>query len=124
MKKIIAILVVTLAFGFSANAQQKKAATKPAATKTVSAAQATEDIKQLALKDVAALGEVVKLSNTQKDDFLGLFEYKHRHYADNLSAERRAGVAQTIEAKIKASLSPDDISKLEAKPGLMKKLVN
>lgn len=119
MKKIITILVVMLAFGFSANAQKKEA--KPA---TQAVAQQKEDIKQLAMKDVEALGKVIKFTGTQKDDFLGLFEYKHRELANNLSADRKASLSKVIEAKIKASLSPEELAKLEKNPAVLKKLTN
>ena len=119
MKKIIAILVVMLAFGLNANAQQKSV---KAAQTAMPDAQKQENAKQAALKDIASLEQVITFTGTRKEEFTKLFEHKHRMYMQDLSAERKAVVARSIEQKIKASLSPEDIQKIEAEPGLMKKL--
>jgi hypothetical protein len=119
MKKIIALFVVMLAFGLNANAQQKKAVKTAAkeTTKELTVAEAAQS-------DVDALtGIVTNLNKTQKQDFYNLFEYKHRTMREDLSAERKAVVSQSIEAKIKASLDPADIQKLENNPAVMRKLI-
>lgn len=124
MKKIIALFVVMLAFGLNANAQQKKAAVaKPAVKQELSSEQKVE---QASKSDLNALTAVVTgLNQTQKDDFYNLFSYKNKMLLDtNLSDERKAVIAQTIEAKLKASLQPEDIQKLEGKPEVMRKLTH
>ena len=120
MKKIFTLLVVMLAFGFSANAQEKSV--RPV-QRTALTAEKQESIKQAAIKDADALARVVSFTGTtKKDDYVRLFETKHRMYAQDLSDERKAQVAQSIEMKLKASLTADEIQKIETTPGLMKRL--
>lgn len=112
-----------LAFGFSANAQQKKAAAQPAAKKEAASAESKEKtFSELAAKDVIALGEVIEYTGTQERDFKGLFEYKYRMLSDNLSEERKSVLAQSIEMKIRATLSADQNEKLSKRPDLINKL--
>lgn len=118
MKKIIALFVVMLAFGLNANAQQKKAP-KAAAKETTKEVS----VEQAAQSDLDALTAIItNLDATKKRDLYNLFEYKHRTMKD-LSAERKAAVSQSIEAKLKASFEPADIQKLENNPAVMRKLI-
>lgn len=118
MKKIIALFVVMLAFGLNANAQQKKAvATKPAANQEALSKKAT--ISEAAVKDVNTLSEFVKLSADQKVKFKGLFEQKHLDYAQNLSDERKAVLADYVEAQINSYLEPAQVAKVEGNAQLM-----
>lgn len=118
MKKIVALFVFMLGFGFTATAQQTAA--KPAKTVTAQSSFASD-----AKKDVAALDKVVALSAQQKQSFQGLFEYKHRELAQVAgSEERKAIVAQTIEAKVRATLTQDQMAKLDAQPEVLKKVTH
>ncbi|MCR5863244.1 hypothetical protein LRS05_14435 [Flavobacterium sp. J372] len=119
MKKIIALFVVMLAFGLNANAQQKKApkAAAKETTKELTVAEAAQS-------DLDALTAIItNLDKTKKQDLYNLFEYKHRTMREGLSAERKAAVSQSIEAKLKASFEPADIQKLENNPAVMRKLI-
>ena len=123
MKKIIALFVLMLGLSFTANAQQKNQ------VKQANATEASSDIrtaaKQAAVKDVAALTEVIALDDTNKQNFMGLFEYKHLTLMQQeLSAERKAILADVIEAKIKATLTPDQNEKLAKSPALVQKLTH
>lgn len=122
MKKIIALFVITLGLSFTASAQQKKAAVKPAAQATATAT----DFKAAAGKDVAALNKVVTLSDTDKQNFQGLFEYKHHELNQPvaLSEERKSILSQSIEAKLRATLSADQMAKLDNNPELLKTLTH
>lgn len=122
MKKIIAIVVITLALGFSANAQQKDALTQ----KRELAAQNEESAKVAALKDIDMLAEVIELSNEQKEMFKPLFTHKHKTLLDhpNFSDERRSVLAENIERKLKSGLNPDQVAKLDQNPTLLKKLTH
>lgn len=117
MKKIIAIFVIMLAFGVNANAQQKAKTTTKAPS-----AQTQDDVKAAATKDVEALNKVITFEGTQKNDFQGLFENKHNNLKENLSDERKAILSNSIEAKLKATLTPAQFEKVAATPGLLKKL--
>jgi len=125
MKKIIAMFVVMLACGMTANAQKmqtKKGKTPRQAEQVEPAKQ--QSYNEAAAKDVASLGAVVKFEGTQKEDFLRLFEYKHRMKADNMSDERKAVLSKSIEAKINATLTPDQNAKLAKNPKLIATLSN
>jgi len=124
MKKIIALFAIMLACGFSANAQQK-----PASPATEAARQKAIEVKaaadKAAIKDVTMMGEFIKLTDAQKNNFKGLFSFKHNQLmAQPLSNERKAVLSEQIEMKIKASLTPDQVTQLNNNPELLKKLTN
>ena len=118
MKKIIALFVIMLAFGLNANAQQK------APSKQITEKQ--DAISVAARKDVKALGDVVKFEGTKEQDFFGLFKKKHSELTQNgeLSKERKDVLAQVIEAKITATLTPEQNKKLSSNPALLQKLTH
>jgi len=120
MKKIIALFVLMLGLGFTANAQQKSA--KPVtATNTGTAKEAA--IQQAATNDAKALNDFIPLTDSEMQSFKGLFEYKHRSLSDtNLSADRKKSIAETVEAKINATLSPEQVTKLGQNQKLLKQL--
>ena len=110
-----------LAFGYTANAQQRKA-TAPVQKQT-SVDEAA--VKTAAAKDVKALGEFIQLTSDQKTAFQGLFEHKHRILAEKgLSQERKDILAEQIKMKIEATVSPDQVGKLDKNPKLMNKLTH
>jgi len=118
MKKIVALVVMMLGFGFTAAAQT---AAKPA--KAAVAAQSS--FAEPAKKDVAALDKVVGLSAQEKQSFQGLFEYKYRELEQvSKSEDRKAIISQTIEAKVRATLTPEKMAKLEAKPEVLKQITH
>lgn len=122
MKKIIALLVVTLAFSLTASAQQKK----KTATKSVVKKEVAKELtpEEAAKNDLAKLTSIITgLTEEQKQDFYNLFESKHKEFS-GLSDERKAGMAPNIEAKLKASLEPADIRKLENNPAILKQLTH
>lgn len=120
MKKIIALFVIMVGFSFTAQAQQKKVA-KATAQSTVTDA----GVQKAAAADVKALDAYIPLNAAEKQSFTGLFEYKHQNIKDGqMSAERIDVFAQTIEAKIKATLTPENLTKLEGNPKLLKQLTH
>jgi uncharacterized protein YdeI (BOF family) len=122
MKKIITLFIIMLAFGYTANAQQKKAVAPVAATQNQ---QNNDDAATKAAADIAALDELVKLTPDQKVTFKGLFEHKHRNLAiPNFSQERKDILAEQIDMKIKATVTPEQLAKLEKNPRLMKRLIH
>lgn len=109
MKNLLGALVLFLAFTVNASAQEtfKKV-----------------DEKVEAKTNLAALSEVVPVQGTLSEDLFRLFEYKHRNLNENLSTDRKAELARIIEMKLRATLSADQMQKIESKPGLLKKLTN
>ena len=104
MKKIIALLTLFFAF-------------------TVNVAAQDANANQLAKADVALLGKTVKLTAQDETNFTALFAKKHEVLATpNLSEERRKIVVKSIDAKLRATLSADNMAKIDANPELLKKL--
>lgn len=124
MKKIIAIIVIVLAFSVNANAQQKTATPQKVEKKAVEK-KSPKDIKEASMNDLMALKKaVVAFEGTQEADLLRLFEYKHDLLKQDLSADRKQILTQSIEDKLKATLTPDQMQKVSAKPALLKQLCN
>lgn len=107
MKKLFAVLTLLFAFAINANAQQDKKMNPDDAAKL----------------DAVKLTEYVGLQGTQQDDFIRLFVMKHRVMDDaTISDERKKEMSRQVGEKIKASLTSEQIQKLEANPELMAKL--
>lgn len=109
-----------LAFGATANAQQKSA---DKATAQQEYAKAKKGFNDAATKDIATLSEFVKLTSDQKVKLQSLFAEKHRMHSENLSNERKAVAKQSIEASFKSALTPDQLSKVEGNTQLMQTLL-
>ena len=106
MKKIVALLTMLLAFTISANAQEAKSSSAESAK-----------------RDVQLASEALGLKSNQQEDFFRLFEKKHDVLLNpNLSADRKSEMSRIVGLKIKASLSEEQLAKLEANPELLKKL--
>ncbi len=106
MKKIIAVLTLLFAFTVSANAQDRKM-----------------NAEEAAKYEAHLMGEYLGLKGTQQDDFVRLFEMKHQTLNDaSLSPERKAEMSRIVEMKIRASLTADQISKLESNPEMMARM--
>jgi hypothetical protein len=107
MKKIFFALSLMLAFTINANAQENKS-------------NAQENAKKESLE----LAQVVGISGTQVADFERLFEMKHQTLEiQDLSVERRTEMLRIVDLKIRASLTAEQMAKLEANTALYNKLV-
>lgn len=124
MKRIIALFVVMLAFGLNANAQQKNAAPAKAPVANQEAVNKKAAYSDAAIKDIATLSEYVKLTSDQKVKLKSLFEDKHVLYAQNLSNERKAILADNIEMQLKSTLEPAQVAKIEGNTQLMNVLTH
>jgi len=126
MKKIIALVVVALGFSFSAVAQQKKAVAPAGGVHASHTAPAGDaDFKKDANKDLAALDKIVTLNDADKKSILGLLTYKYREFkVVGESKERRNVLAQTVEAKLRATLTAEQMAKLEASPAVFKQVTH
>lgn len=125
MKKIIALIALSLGVGFTASAQQKKA-TAPATVKTQTLSDA--EIVKAANNDVASLNSVVALTDNEKTMFNELFTTKYRNFREvsvaNASPDRKDVISQVIESKLRATLSADKMAKLDANPEVLKKITH
>jgi hypothetical protein len=109
MKKLIAAFTLMLAFTINANAQDKN----------------TTSAYDLAKKQAAELTEYLGLDKTQNENFVRLFEQKFSVLENkDLTKERKDEFSRVIEAKIRASLDPNLIDKLEKNRELFEKLIH
>jgi L-2-hydroxyglutarate oxidase LhgO len=112
MKKIIASLMLLLAFSMNVSAQE---------TKGYIGLNATEKGK----KQAAELSEYLGLDATMNQNFAMLFEQKFQIIDDkNAAAERKAEMLRAVEGKIRATLDGNQMERLEKNPELLKKLMN
>ena len=106
MKKLIAVLTLMFAFAISASAQDKKMSSEEAA-------------KLDAIKMTESLG----LQAQQQMDFQRLFMMKHDVMNDpSMSAERKTEMARVVDLKLRASLTPEQLQKLDSNPELLARL--
>jgi hypothetical protein len=105
MKKLITLFV--LVFAFTVNAQEKRF-----------------NPKEEAKKDVAQMQLLLNLNATNTENFLRLLELKYQYLNENLSEERKLALKESIDAKLRATLSNEEMSLLESKNELYKKLIN
>jgi len=106
MKKLIFVLSLLFAFTINANAQDKSQTAVDNAT-----------------KEAAMLQEATGISNTQTTDLQRLFEMKYQTLEDkNLSAERKQEFLKIVMLKIEASLTPEQMQKLNANPVLLDRI--
>jgi uncharacterized protein (UPF0264 family) len=125
MKKIIALFVLMVGFSFTASAQKKTSVAKPSKVATTTAANTTDAaIQEAAIKDTKALNDYIKLTNEEMQSFKGLFEYKHQSFASGLTDERKKIISDTVEAKINATLTPEQVTKLSSNKALLTQLLN
>ncbi|MEN9337013.1 MAG: hypothetical protein RLZZ500_2000 [Bacteroidota bacterium] len=107
MKKLIAVFALFLATSLSMSAQEKEMS-----------------VQELAKKDAVELAKLVGLPDTQTEDFFRLFEMKHEVMTNkNLSTERKTEMSNVIEAKIRGTLSPQQMAVLEANKPVFDRLI-
>ncbi len=92
MKKVLAIVVIALAFTFSVKAQDKRVSNDEAAR-----------------KDVSALVSKFTISEGLKKDMLYLMTMKHEMLTEpNITAARKAEIQKLIGDKVLSGLPADD----------------
>ncbi|MBD3583385.1 hypothetical protein [Flavobacterium selenitireducens] len=108
MKKILFIFAMMLAFGVSAQAQEKKAS---AASK--------------GRQEAVELADFLKLNSTELENFSKLFQMKHEMLADpSVTAQKKKEVPVIMEKKIEGSLDGNQVEKLRANKVLWEKLTH
>lgn len=107
MKKLLAAVALCFAFSIGASAQEAKGTSQMS-------------IEQSAKLDAVKMAETLGIEASQQNDFARLFVMKHQVMQDpNVSAERRAEMSRVVEAKIRASLTPEQLKKLDSDPKLL-----
>lgn len=107
MKKLLAAVALCFAFSIGASAQEAKSATKMSA-------------EEAAKHDTVKMTQALNIEAQQQADFARLFTMKHQVMQDpNMSAERRSEMTRIVDAKIRASLTPEQLKKLDSDPKLL-----
>lgn len=105
MKKFLFIASFLFAFSISANAQDNKG------------------IDLAAQKDANALTEYLGLNENISDSFYRLFQMKHEVLNDKtLNQERKDEMSRQVGLKIMATLTADQMGKLNQNPELLQSL--
>lgn len=105
MKKFFYLFVITFCFAISTSAQDKKL-----------------NSKELATADAKELAQLVKLDVAQTENFARLFEMKYNYLNENLSEDRKKELTKIIDAKIRATLSGDQMQVLDKNKELLDRL--
>lgn len=102
MKKLIAVLTLMLAFTISANAQDRKMSPEESAK-----------------MDAYKMSEYLGLTSTQQEDFMRLFIMKHNSMQNpEMTDERKKEMSRIVDMKIRATLTTEQIQKLDSNPEL------
>ncbi len=110
MKKIIAIILFLFAFSISVNAQNEMKKSTPEA-------KATQNV--LEITKLTDLNDEAMLQNLYK-----LFLKKHKELAnENITESEKQKVYSTVDAKLKATFSSEEIKRFQAIDGLYDKLI-
>ncbi|WP_395065148.1 hypothetical protein [Flavobacterium sp.] len=113
MKRIIAILTLSLAFSLSSFGQQTKAATL--------------DVKQSSSKDVVigevdAISKVIKLDEGTKSNISTLLFMRAEDMSNSKSFDEKKEIYERYGRKILGSLNDDQLAKIKANKELYTKL--
>ena len=108
MKKILFIFAMMLAFGISAQAQDKKASSESKGR-----------------QEAVELADYLKLNSTELESFSKLFKMKHEMLEDpNITAQKKKEIPVIMEKKIEGTLDGNQVEKLRANKVLWEKLTH
>jgi len=104
MKKLIAVVTLFFAFAVGANAQEDK----------------KMDAVNAAKADAVKMTEKLNLTPDQQSAFVNLFVMKHQMMNDtNATDAKKKEVTEVMNAKIRATLTPDQNQTLDNNPELL-----
>ncbi len=107
MKKIIALLALFFAFSVNATAQDN-----------------SFQIEKNAKNDLEKLMTVITVENDMQMTFFNLFKKKHEGMSDaNATEASRREISAVIEAKLRATLTPQQMASLEKNKAAFTQLV-
>ncbi|ESU23447.1 hypothetical protein FEDK69T_16130 [Flavobacterium enshiense DK69] len=107
MKKIITLFVLFFAFSINASAQDKSI-----------------EFKKSAKKDLELLLSVIPIEGNMQNAIYNLFVKKHKDLnAPDMTPAKRSQITHTVDAKMKASLTNDQITALEKNKEIYAQLI-
>lgn len=121
MKKTVLLSALLFVFSLSGMAQTKK-------KQPVKVAEKKETVLLTPLEsgkaDANAISEFLGLSETTRENFVGLFEMKHRMMQDkSATLESKKELLRVVGLKINGTISDFQQEKLNANPALLKRLL-
>lgn len=117
MKKIVSIVVLMIAFGFSANAQSNLKLESDSKSKD-------QNVKEMAYSELRELSSVVELTPESKNDFLTLFMMRNEAVNNAKSYEEKAAIYERFGQKLLSGLSEEQSKKLSENKELYNRLTN
>ena len=110
MKSIIKLVIMFFAFSINANAQTEKKKFTP---------------EDAAKSNVIELSKAIKIDAQMEQAFYSLFLGKHTQLmsAEKISEDDKKQISNIIDGKIRATLTNEQITKIELVPGLYQKLI-
>ncbi|MBY0487127.1 MAG: hypothetical protein K2P85_08100 [Flavobacteriaceae bacterium] len=106
MKRIIAILTLSLAFSLSSNAQEAKKNTDANQTTTISS-------KETVLQNISDLTKTVKLDDQLAKDLTSLLFMREEAVNNARTIEEKKSLFDRFSQKLMGGLSPDQLKKLQ-----------
>jgi len=107
MKKLVAVVTLFLAFAVGANAQEDK----------------KMDAVNAAKADAVKMTEKLNLTPDQQSAFVNLFVMKHQMMNDASATDaKKKEITEVMNAKIRATLTPDQNQALDNNPELLASL--
>ncbi len=104
MKKLVAVVTLFFAFVAGANAQEAK----------------KMDAVNAAKADAVKMTEKLNLTSEQQSAFVNLFVMKHQMMDDATATEaKKKEITEVMNAKIRATLTPDQNQRLDNDPELL-----
>jgi len=120
MKKIVSIVLLMVAFGFSANAQSKL----KMESKSISADSKELNVKEKAYADLRELSTAVELTPELKNDLLNLLVMRNEAVNNTKSIEEKTAIYDRYGKKLLSALSEEQMKKLTENKELYNKLTN
>lgn len=114
MKKIVAIVLFVIAFGFTSNAQSTLSAAKPTSKEV--------NPKEAAYKDISELSAVIDITPEYKNDLMTLFMMREEAMAVCTTEDERVVTYQKFGEKILSGLTEEQRKALSQKPELLARL--
>lgn len=118
------IIAASVFFAIGATAQTKKPVQAQQTLKTEVVSPVKLSPEEAGKKDAANLAAFITVSPEMLVRLEHLFKTKHKMLANELTAERKQIVAQTIEKKLESSLPGPDFEKLKGNTKLYQTLIN
>ena len=119
MRKIIALFIVTFAFGINVNAQDMG---KPSSMQNAVVVNNETNTKEIAVKEFELISKVIKLDEESKNKIVTLLLLRAEDLKGDLSEERRKILYEAYGKKIILSLSDGQLKTLKENKELYKNL--